>query len=162
MARLLPLAQAAVLAEFPWPFALRMEALSPSPAAPPPGWGYAFVYPADAAALHKVYGVRGTARGAQTKIPFAVQAGVVCANEPAANAEYTVKTVTLASWSAPACEALVFRLAADAAVTLTGSENMSRSMLEKYAAAFAVARKNAVNEQFSYVPAASGYIDVRG
>jgi hypothetical protein len=149
----------AVLAEFAWSFALRLEPLEALPdIPPPPGWSHNFAYPADAAALYQVYGDRP---GGMTKINYIVQNGVISANEARCNAEYTVMP-DFEDWPALAAEAFVVRLASDAAPTLAGSPQLSMSLLEKYQLMATLARTNSLNEEFVPAPKSTHYLDVRG
>jgi hypothetical protein len=144
----------AVLSEFPWSFALRLQPLIQSAEPAPPGWFYTFVYPDASAALYQVYD------GRMTKIHYIVQDGVICTNRPAANVEYTVM-VPLESWPNLAAEAFVARLASDAAASLAGSPQFSASLLEKYAALVSLAKTNSMNEEYVPHKRPTYYIDVR-
>jgi hypothetical protein len=158
MNRLIEPAKRAVLSEFAWSFALRLARLSASAAEPPDGWKFSFAYPSGAAALYRVYYAED---GEFMKIPFIVQNGVINTNRRPAAAEYTALDLALPAWSDSAAEALTARLASDAAVTLTGSQQMSVSLLEKYSLLINIARANSVHTEYGRQPRPTHYIDVR-
>jgi hypothetical protein len=132
----------AVLAEFPWSFASRREALVPasSGVTPAPGWMYAFEYPAGAAALYQVYD------GRNEKLEYVAENGRISAMRPAALAEYTVNP-PMEDWPQLAAEAFVVRLASDACVTLDGNAQLAMTLLEKYRLMCQAARANSMNEE---------------
>jgi hypothetical protein len=144
----------AVLSEFAWSFALRLRPLVPSDQDAPPGWRYTFEYPDGAAALYQVYGDR------MTKIEYIMQDGLICANHPAANVEYTVM-IPIESWPELAADAFATRLASDAATTLVGGMQASNALLEKYGFLVSLARANSLNEENAPRARSSRYLDVR-
>jgi len=66
------------------------------------------------------------------------------------------------SWDDSTKEAFCHRLAADCAVTLTGSEQIAQAMLQKYIMFGTLARRNARNERDVDVKQSGTYISVRG
>jgi hypothetical protein len=155
MSRLMESTRRAVLSEFAWPFALRLRPLVPSGQTVPPGWLYAFAYPAEAAALYQVY------TGSMSKIAYIVQDGAIFTSQPECAAEYTNIGVPLADWPHLAAEALVARLASDAAMMLTGNPAMATAMLEKYGLLLQFAKTNSLNEEFIPRAESTDYKDVR-
>ena len=154
----------AVLSDFAWSFALRLQPLVEitNTETPPPGWSYTWTYPGNAACLYQVY-----ESSHKMKVPFIVVDGttspnVICTNEKGVNVEYTEMVTNLAQWRDGAAEAFVNRLAADAAVALKGSQDMAMGFLQKYSLLLSTARANSVNEEHILQKRATDYIDVRG
>jgi hypothetical protein len=157
MSGLMESTRRAVLSEFPWSFALRLGPLAPSAESAPPGWLYAFEYPAGAAALYQVYG-RDYSNG---KIRYITQDGLICTLEQGANAEYTAM-VDLGQWPNQAAEAFANRLASDAATSLTGSPQLAMTLLQKYQLLASMAKGNSMNDEYSPQRKQTHYIDARG
>lgn len=158
MNRMLPSTKRAVLSEFAWSFALKMEPLVASTAPPPPGFSVTFDVPADAVNVVQVY------RGARIhlhKLHYIVQDGVICANEAAASVEYTYANEDLTTWSAAACEALCLRLASDAAPVLVGGQGVGFNLLEKYQLIVTNARVRSTGTENLAPEQSTHYIDSR-
>lgn len=146
-----------VLQEFPWSFAIRFQPLTLNGSAViPPGWSYAFDYPAEATA---VYDLRRRFDG--ETVDYIREGALFFANLPDIWAEYTVMP-EISEWPQLVCEAFVARLASDAAAALTGSLNIAASLLEKYQLLVQIARTNSLNEEAPPLRRATHYIDVRG
>ena len=164
MKGLIELTKKTVLSDFAWPFALRLQPLVEitSTETPPPGWSYTWAYPSNAACLYQVYEATH-----KMKVSFIVVEGssapsVICTNDRDVNVEFTESVMSLSLWRDSAAEAFVNRLASDAAVTLTGSQEKAMGYLEKYNMLIMNARNNSVNEEHVPQKRATLYIDVRG
>lgn len=151
-----------VLAEFPWSFAARMEALAPSSAPPPPGtpkYTSMFAYPAAAVNVFRVFDDR------EDSISFSVAevggTAYIAAHSAKANVEYTVRINNLNLWRGDVAECLVTRLAHDAAYMLTANQNLSSSLFEKYAMQVQAAKANSVVEENRAQMDENHYVDVR-
>jgi hypothetical protein len=147
----------AVLAEFPWSFALEFAELEEAPPGTdlPRGWNFAWVYPA-AAALYRVYGT-----GRAAKIDYVTANGFIFTREPGAWAEYTNAGSDVSGWPALASEAFVIRLAAAAAPALAGSPQLGANLLQQYVAFVELAKGNSMNDERVARRSASRYVDVR-
>ena len=155
MNELFPSVERAVLLEYPWPFSQLATALNPIPnALPPLGWRYAFNYPTEAIALHKVY-----ARDLD-KVNYVVQRDIIYTNESGVYAEYTVVT-DFEQWPGLVAEAFTARLASDASSALVGSKQAASVLLQKYGILLSMARSNALNEENVPHRRAARYLDVR-
>jgi hypothetical protein len=119
-------------------------------------WGYAWVYPRDAAALYRVYG-----RGGAAKIDYVTANGFIFTMEPDAWAEYTDAGAAVSVWPALAAEAFVVRLASVAAPTLVGSPQLGAQLLQEYAAFAESAKGNSMNDERITRRKATHYVDVR-
>jgi len=82
----------------------------------------------------------------QEQIQFQAEQSYIYSNASDAWAEYSVD-VAFTGWDDASQEALVNRLAADCAVTLTGSEQMSQALMQKYMALGQIAKRNTRNER---------------
>jgi hypothetical protein len=157
MNRIFATSKLSVLAEFPWSFALRLDELTPAPAADIPiGWRYAWVYPPGAAALYRVF-----SRGRTEKIDYATANGFVFTMEPEAWAEYTDAESPVDGWPALASEAFVARLASNAAPALAGSPQLAAELLRQYTGLVEIAKGNSVNDERITKPKVTHYVDVR-
>jgi len=134
---MLPLTKRAVLSEFAWSFALRLDELAESTVPAPPGFSFTFDIPSDVENIIQVYRGRVTIedRNVRThlvKLNYIVQGNIICTNERQCSVEYTYANTDLLSWSAAACEALAVRLASDTAAALTGGQENGMTLLQKY------------------------------
>jgi hypothetical protein len=154
---LLAPAKLAVLSDFAWPFALRLQALTPSSSTPPAGYSYSYQYPADAVNLYAVY-----SDDPDVKMPFLRSEQCVYTKSPAGGAIYTAAKTDLGKWGAGATEALVNRLASDAAIALQSDAQLSMSLLEKYRMLLMSAEGGSKSEEYSHQIRPTHYIDVRG
>lgn len=156
MSRLMDGTRRAVLADFPWSFAHRAAPLVRTNDAPPPGYAAVFRYPGDAVNVERV--TDGLGRLAE----YATLSGPrIAAAVDEGSVEYTALAEDLDDWTPDALECLVTRLAADAAGTLTGSQNLAAGLLQKYQALLRSALHTSAAEEYSPFAAATGYLDVR-
>jgi hypothetical protein len=96
------------------------------------------------------------------KIPFLRAGQYVYTKAPAGGAAYTVAQTDLGAWSDGAAEALVTRLASDAAMALQSDAQLSMALLEKYRLLLASAEGGSVHEGYSRQVRPTHYVDVRG
>jgi hypothetical protein len=157
MSELLPTAKRAVLSDFAWSFALRSEALAEIASIPAPGYFYVYEYPSDAVNLYGVYSEREQV----LKVPFVRIDDEIHARRAAVCAVYTAEVMDLSKWSRGAVEALISRLASDAATALIGNPQLSITLLEKYGLLLTIARGNSANEEYAPGIRPTHYIDVR-
>ena len=157
MAALLPDTKKVVLNEFPWSFALRIEPLVASSAAPPAGYLHAFAYPEKALNVQRVYGASGFRGLAE----FRVAGKVIGANIESGTVEYTADVSDLNEWPRQILECLATRLASDAAMSLSGTPQLASAMFEKYTVLARMAAQTSVVEENVPLMRASEYVDVR-
>lgn len=131
----------AVLCEFPWPFVLRIVPLARASGSVP-GYEYAFVRPADALDIQRVYSAVGNA-----PMEYRIVGGLIGAHESAGKVEYVANVTDLNDWPRSIQECFVTRLAADAAMTLTGSPDVVSLLLRRYTAAASHAQEVSVVEE---------------
>ncbi|MDR1514086.1 MAG: hypothetical protein LBS45_00190, partial [Synergistaceae bacterium] len=153
MSRLLEPAKRSVLSDFAWSFALRLQALTSSLSTPPAGYSHSYQYPAEAVNLYAVY-----SDNPNVKIPFLRAEQYIYTKTPAGGAIYTVAKTDLNMWSNGAVEALVTRLASDAAMTLQSDAQLSMVLLEKYRLLLMSAESGSVHEDYSHQIRPTHYI----
>ena len=141
---LLPLAEKAVLADFAWSFAVRLQAISSASTTLPPGYSYAYAYPANAVNVYAIYGTTP-----DIKIPYMRAGSYVYTRQAATSMKYTMEVTDLALWSNDAIEALINRLASDAATVLAGSPELSSALMQKYLALIETAKQNSLHEEYT-------------
>jgi len=136
--RSIDLSRRAVLAEFPWTFSLRLAALAIG-GTPAPGWINSYTYPNDVAVLWDIY---REIEGDHTvhwelydrdieRIKYQTNGTNIFTNHAPAFIEYGID-LPLSEFPVILKEAVVHKVAADMAGTLTGSEQISISMLRRY------------------------------
>lgn len=159
-----------VLADHPWPFAVKSVALSLLVQDPPPGWQYRYSYPADcldALALTDESGVRVALTYAAAggwnmsdfrnvfgdgRYDFEVVHGTqdtsIVTDLPGAYLVYASRVEEVARYPAHFVEALACRLAWDAAPAIAGELGlrMRQSLLQDYEIAKAKAAAHANNQ----------------
>jgi len=141
-----------VISEFPWNFALRILQLTPGGFVPP-SWLYSYSYPVNALVLWDVYREQGQGtvhwevydRDIE-KLKYETNGVVIYTNYTPACCEYAMD-LSIEEFPVMLADAVVYRLAGDMAMALTGSENMSRSMLQKYMAAIRAAKADSLNHR---------------
>jgi hypothetical protein len=130
-------ARDALLAEYPWNFAIKRAALAASVAAP--AWGPAHLYPLPADAL-RVLAVEGEPE--QRVEPWKVEARAIATDGAAPlNIVYIAKVTDPAQWSPLFVEALAARLAVEGAFHFTGSTSREAQLAERYRELVANARR---------------------
>lgn len=125
-------ARDAVLREHPWNFATSREYLALLTGATPVGWDYAYAYPIDCLFAREIW----QEVEQLTPTPFAVvrTSGrrVVVTNEADAALEYTAQVTDTTQFDALFIDALGYKLAAELAMPLTRSVQITQAMLTLY------------------------------
>lgn len=130
-------ARDALLAEYPWNFAMKRAALSASTTTP--AWGYDYAYPLPADCL-RVLSIEGEPD--QTTEPWVVEAGSILTDAIAPLYVRYIEQVTNVGRYSPAfTEALVARLAAEGAYSFTGNVAREQLINELYQARLAIAKR---------------------
>jgi len=119
------------------------------------GWSIAYTRPTSAIAIWRVF------TDYQEQVQFQAEQNYIYSNAQDATLEYSVD-IPFTQWNDASSEAFVFRLAADCAVTLTGSEQISQAMMQKYMAAGNLARRNTRNERDVGTKISGTYVWIRG
>lgn len=156
-----------VLQDFPWNFAQKSVALAVAANVTVPGWGYAYLYPADCVQVHAITSVHGMRNVAavscyeiwnydalgQARMPFAVMshpsiesARILVTDQIEAYAWYTQKTDDLAIWSPLARSALSWKIAGELALALKADARLSQNAGQAYTAAASMAQAGSLNE----------------
>lgn len=148
---LLPHCKRVVLSEFPWPFAMRTAPLVPQPG---PNLGV-FQYPAGALNVYRIRDIVNNER------IFRVEGNLIHCDIEWGKVEYTADVSDLGSWSVQVLECLVTRLASDASNALTGSPQISMSLLEKYGLLVRLAMQTAAVEERIEPLQNTDYVDAR-
>lgn len=156
--RLLPLTMKAVLSEFAWSFAVRLQPLSLLNEAAPAGYLYVCEYPADAVYVKEVYD--DCRRKVRYDVTNAGGKKKICTSRMPLNAECVID-VPLNSWDNLAADALTYRLASDCASALNQSIGVANALLERYSLLAAMARNASTTEGEDRVQSRTRYIDVR-
>jgi len=147
MSGLLPETKKAVLNEFPWDYALRIEPLEIKTGVTIKGYSHVFKFPTDALSVQRVYG-NDTFKGT---VDYRIVGGNIGANIDSGSVEYVAWVENLNDWPRHVQECLVTRLASDAAISLTGDGNLMQALLQKYmtlashAAEISVTEENVAN-----------------
>jgi len=128
MSGLLPETKKAVLNEFPWDYALRIEPLEPKAGATVKGYTHAFKLPEEALSVQRVYS-NDSFRGV---VDYRVVGDVIGTNIESGSVEYVAWLEDIEDWPRHVQECLVTRLASDAAISLTGDGNLMHALLQKY------------------------------
>lgn len=147
-------ARQSVLSEYPWAFAIRVQALSTTSYTDNPPWLFRSPRPGNALAIWEVTNERNRS------VQFLIENNFIFTNIQNPSVEFSVD-VPFESWDSASKEAFCHRLAADCAVTLTGSEQIAQAMLQKYIMFGTLARRNSRNERDTDVKQSGTYIAVR-
>lgn len=130
-------ARDALLAEYPWNFAMKRAALSASPTAP--SWGYDYAYPLPADCL-RVLSIEGEPD--ESTDAWVVEAGSILTDAIAPLYIRYIEQVTNPGRFPPMfTEALVARLAAEGAYSFTGNVAREQLVNELYQARLAIAKR---------------------
>ena len=160
---LLPETKKAVLNEFPWDYALRIEPLTPKTGVTVKGYTNVFQFPTDALSVQRVYGNDGF----KGTVDYRIVGGNIGANISSGTVEYVAWVENLNDWPRHVQECLVTRLASDAAISLTGDGNLMQAMLQKYmtlaghAAEISVTEENVANMRKAEYNQRSAYVEAR-
>lgn len=114
-----------VIQGFHWPFATKIAALGLIKKDPNLEWGYSYAYPSDCLNIRRILsGTRDDTK--DTEVKFKIygdnDAKILYTDQKAAEAEYTVRIIDPARWSADFAMALSFLLAAYIAARITGGD----------------------------------------
>ncbi|MDY0241854.1 MAG: hypothetical protein RBR34_06725 [Rhodospirillaceae bacterium] len=137
-------ARDAVLRDHAWNFATRRRTLADTAGAVG-GWTYGYAYPSDCLMARKIYNPVGSAR-----IPFEVAATdsglVIYTDRAAAELVYTARITDLDLCDPQFLEALSWKLAADVALSITGSKDLMQIALTMYRNTLSQAQTADANE----------------
>lgn len=131
----------AVLCEFPWAFALRIEPLTATGGSIP-GCANIYAKPSGALEVRRIYNDAGTAIR-----EFRVVGGLIGTNGAASKVEYVANVSDLNTWPVPMAECLAARLASDAAMTLTGAAGLASMLMQKYMTLASHAAQTSIAEE---------------
>ena len=126
------------------------------------GW-YAYAYPQDCLFLRRVFGGAGGPKNTPFKEVFDqdLHARVILSPVEQARAEYT-RDITDENLFDPAfAKAFALALAADMAVALTGDQNLSQQLLQKYAWTLEEARRSNMSERLDIHRSSSAFAEAR-
>lgn len=155
MNRLFEGTRQSVLSDFPWRMAVRAAKPDYIGESELDGWRHKFEVPSDCINLWEVY------RHGAYIVEFVVRGGHLYTNARDIVIEYNVD-VAWDDWTEEAQEAFTYRLAADGAKLLTGSEQIAQTMLQKYQVFGTQAKRLTRNEQNRDYVHSGNYISVRG
>ena len=153
MSALLSPAKKVVLQAYCWSFAsLRIAA---EPAVKVPGYVFAYTVPGDALTVRSLSGRSGIVREWQ------ICNDVIACDEPVERVTYTAHIEDLTAWSPLALDVLATRLAADAAVSLSGEPGYSQALYERYFAYMRLAQNQDAAGESVPLNYPDGYISCR-
>ena len=141
-----------VMESFCWSFAAGRSTTTAGTAQP--GYRYSYSMPSGALVVRGLNGAFGPV--SEWRI---VNNCIVC-NEAADTIDYT-KNVDLPAWPALVAEALVQKLAADAAVVLSGEPSLTQALTEKYFVCLRNAQGADLPNERARMPLAKDYLDCR-
>lgn len=124
-----------LLGKFPWPFAIRREALARLANVSRSGWAYAYSLPADyLRALYLWAGVRNPRLDQMIPYQIESEAGkpILLTDEPAPELVYVFKNTDVSVYPPAFQDALVWALAADLAVTLAVRADLEQRARKLY------------------------------
>lgn len=135
-----PDARDALLAEYPWNFAVRRAALPALTQAPDWGFARAFALPAEPEHALRLLKVEGEPAGAF--LPYQVEGRRIVTDQAAPlRILYIARVVEPGSFSPLFVEALAARMAAEGAFHFTGSTSREQQLVELYERKVALARR---------------------
>ncbi len=143
-----------VLEAFCWTFAIKRSYAIRT--APIDGFSMAYEIPPGTLVIRAVNG------SSDLLSEWRVMGNVLVTNDVVTSIDHTEYVSNLSDWSAQAVDALVHRLASDAAVSLSGAPEMAQALLEKYYLLLRGAQGSDVVNERVPLPQATHYIDVRG
>jgi len=144
----------AVLRDFAWPFATKIETLSLVEANPNDEWDYSYRVPSDCLFHRRILsGVRNDTQ--DSKIPYRIiqddDGLLILTDQSDAELEYTIRESRVNHWFSDFCLAMSFRLASYIAPQVTGGDpfKLGDRAIKFYQYELAKAQNNAFNEQQS-------------
>lgn len=158
-----------VLADFPWPFATRSEALAlVATFSSPSEWAYSYRYPSDALAVWRIlpYG-RLRVPSSTNIVPFRevsdATGRLLYVDLPAATVEFTFRITDPTRYPPAFVAALALKLAAALAPQLTAGDpnKLGLRALQLYDQQLEIARNAALNGELADPPAESSFITER-
>jgi hypothetical protein len=150
-------ARDALLAEYPWNFAIKRAALAASVDAP--AWGPTYLYPLPADAL-RVLAVEGEPE--QAVAPYKIEGRAIATDATAPlKIRYIARVTDPAQFGPLFVEALAARLAAEGAFTFTGSTSREAQLAERYRELVANARRYDAQEGTAEGLVANEWIEAR-
>ena len=150
-------ARDALLAEYPWNFAIKREALAASVSEPV--WGYAYLYALPADCL-RVLAVEGEPESYTD--PYKIEGRSIATDAAAPlNIRYIARVTDPAQFFPLFVEALAARLAAEGAFHFTGSTAREAQLAERYRELVANARRYDAQEGTAEGLVASDWLDAR-
>lgn len=151
----------AVLASYPWKFAIKRTSLPALSAAPAYGWGRQFTVPEECLRLVQV----GDDYVFYTGLleTFQLEGGVILTNEAAPlRLRYVQRVATVGLWPVLFGRVVALQLAIDACEKLTSSAAKQGVLNEAYAVAVAQARKQSAIERPPQRADNSDWLNARG
>lgn len=157
-------ALAAVLRDHDWAFARKYATLALLNETHPE-WGYVYAYPSDCAAARRIF--NSASREDRDQIPFDVGLSVtgnqqtVLTDQVGAVLIYTASVTNTAAFDAIFCDALAWRLAAEAVQPLRAQTELSQAVANRYLQVLVDAKAKSSNEQKKPVSQGGSFTDYR-
>lgn len=152
-----------VLADHPWPFARKYQALGLVVSNPSPDWAYAYRYPSDCIHARRICSPSG--RTDPKPPPFFVgqddDGKLVYTDQPNAVLEYTKRVTEPERFDEKFTEALSIYLAARVCNPLSRIPNLADKLDDMYSSAIARAAVKSMNEQQQDDPQEAEWIQAR-
>lgn len=151
-------ARDALLAEYPWNFAMKRAALSADPDEPTWGYDYRYTLPADCLRVLDIEGEPDS-----TTEPWKVEGGYIITDAIAPlYVRYIERVTNVGRFPPMFTEALVARLAAEGAYSFTGNVAREQAMTQLYEARLAIAKRYDAQEGTPDIgPVADDWINER-
>jgi PKD repeat protein len=165
--RFFPTVRDEVLRAFAWPFATQTELLALVATSPTIEWAYAYRYPIDALAMHRLLSGVGRQETRASRVPYRIQRDVdgqlLLTDLADAQLEYTVRVVNAGEYPPDFSMALSLRLAGMIAPQLTSGDpgKLGLRALQFYDRAISEARVASANEEQPDVEPESESISAR-
>ena len=153
----------AVLRDFHWPFATKIQALGLVEEDPNSEWAYSYRTPSDCLNVRRILsGIRNDSR--QSRVPYRigqdVQGELIFTDKEDAELEYTTRITDVVRFPADFVNALALRVAAYIAPKLTAGDpfKLGERALQLYLREISNAQANAANEEQAEEPVESEFI----
>lgn len=149
----------ALLAEYPWNFAIKRAELAAAGGGLVPAWGYEFLYALPSDCL-RVLNVEGEPDSFTD--PYKIEGRYIATDAAAPlNIRYIAQVTDPAQWSPLFVDALVTRMAAEGAFHFTGSTAREAQLTERYKEVVANARRYDAQEGTPESIVANDWLDSR-
>ena len=131
------------------------------------GWDYLYVYPADGLFIREICDqntIGSNVKNYEWEKMLSPDTSTpsIATNLENAYARYTVLVTDVTKWDSQFCDCLAWRLAAECAHSLTGSQDIAARMVQAYSAASATAQTSNAVEGHKDEEHYSPYISTRG